>query len=312
MDFNEQTLSRVQAGIREAGHDWKAGHNSLFGTTSDDAKLLAGSIHPDGKAELDRREVKAQMNLPQHNSQAPTAIDWRNHEGHNFLDAPPDQGKCRSCVAFGTAAAVSARARITKQLPLDNPEAHRFSPLSPAQMFYCIAERTGFNCKKGWMIDDALKVMQFQGVVPESCFPYTSGDQPCKESADCRSKITKVKSFHSASTIAGMKEQLLSGGPIITSMSLYDDFQTYVSGVYVPTRGAKRLGGHCVAVVGFDDHKAYRANGRPQVGAWLCKNSWSEQWGEKGYFWIGYGHCGIDSEMWYTEGFAEIYLAPTT
>ena len=51
------------------------------------------------------------------------------------------------------------------------------------------------------------------------------------------------------------------------------------------TNSKKYVGGHIVAVVGYDDAEQY----------WICKNSWGSEWGENGYFKIKYGECKIDS-----------------
>lgn len=49
---------------------------------------------------------------------------------------------------------------------------------------------------------------------------------------------------------------------------------------------------HAVAVIGWDDTYAkenFKEECRPSAdGAWLAKNSWSENWGDSGYFWISY------------------------
>jgi C1A family cysteine protease len=93
-----------------------------------------------------------------------------------------------------------------------------------------------------------------------------------------------------------MKTWLATKGPLITCFNVYADFFAYSSGVYKYQSGAFQ-GGHCVCVIGYSE----------SLSAWLCKNSWSAYWGMGGYFWIGYGQCGIDAQMWGIDSFNKLY-----
>ncbi|MDD5709458.1 MAG: C1 family peptidase [Candidatus Marinimicrobia bacterium] len=76
----------------------------------------------------------------------------------------------------------------------------------------------------------------------------------------------------------------LASSPVYASMYIYPDFQDYASGIYENTYGTC-IGSHGVIIVGYNDSEGY----------WICKNSWGEDWGIDGYFYIAYGECGIDS-----------------
>jgi len=207
-----------------------------------------------------------------------------------------DQGNCGSCVAFGTTATMESRARIIQQIPVNANSGGILPDLSPAHLFYCGNTAPTDPCKAGWQPGAALTFATNPGVVPLSCYAYTSGNQTCSPCTNWQQLVTTINGSHEVTSIPEMKAWLASRGPLITCLSVYEDFYAYTSGVYAPTSNVSE-GGHCVSCVGYDDTK----------GAWVCKNSWGTRWGEGGFFWIKYGECGIDATMWAIDTFSAIY-----
>lgn len=76
------------------------------------------------------------------------------------------------------------------------------------------------------------------------------------------------------------------------SMTVYEDFEAYTSGVYQHLTG-KSLGGHSIKMLGWGVDES---TGTPY---WLCMNSWNDSWGENGLFRIlrGTDECGIESDV---------------
>jgi C1A family cysteine protease len=92
-----------------------------------------------------------------------------------------------------------------------------------------------------------------------------------------------------------MKQALAEGGPIVATLTLYEDFRNYSGGIYQHAYGGF-AGSHAVTLVGYDDNEGY----------WIAKNSWGTEWGEDkdgnatggGWFRIYYGHAGIDDHAY--------------
>lgn len=94
-----------------------------------------------------------------------------------------------------------------------------------------------------------------------------------------------------------MKTAIMTHGVLGTCMCYNSNFINYNLGYthYQPP-SSDLDPNHAIAIVGWDDQKQTQFE-RP--GAWLCKNSWGENWGNSGYFWISYfdKHCGVHAEM---------------
>jgi cathepsin B len=96
-----------------------------------------------------------------------------------------------------------------------------------------------------------------------------------------------AKDSYSVKGEANMQKELMEKGTLSVSMTVYEDFEAYTSGVYQHVTG-KNLGGHAIKMVGWGVD-----NG---VKYWTCVNSWNDSWGENGQFRIkrGNNECGIE------------------
>jgi C1A family cysteine protease len=90
------------------------------------------------------------------------------------------------------------------------------------------------------------------GTVDEACFPYTDHDQPCKLCKDSKRRLTKIKSFSNLPSQSSIKHWLVRKGAVTVALDVYKDFLAYRSGIYRHVTGS-RLGGHCVALIGYND-----------------------------------------------------------
>ncbi|RLF32199.1 MAG: hypothetical protein DRN08_06935, partial [Thermoplasmata archaeon] len=219
----------------------------------------------------------------------PTYFDWRNKDGYNWMTNIKRQG-CNDCWAFATCAALEAKVRINlsrPNWPVDLSEQHVDS------------------CCKGdcnpWTLSATLNCLKNNGTPYESCFSYQPGiTPPCSDRcSNYNTTLTKVSDFSQVnSNVTDIKAALEQYGPLPTRMVVYQDFQAYNGGVYEYVWG-NNLGGHFVVIVGWNDTE----------GCWICKNSWNTTWGEdtygltgeRGWFRIKYGECGIEDWTYYIE-----------
>lgn len=271
----EPDFFRINAAIQRAGAQWDSGPTALseyYDASGPATERFGLSFDPE-RAKQDVLETRnAESALFKVVAPPPAHLDWRNASGKNYVTPIRDQSHCGSCVAFATCASVESRMLIGTGRPdgaIDLSEAH---------LFYCGAPN---SCGVGWFYTKALAFAKKPGIGLEVDFPYVAGDQPCR---NIRPVVTVPRYQTAASQIA--RKQALQKGPVIGGFRVYQDFYTYRSGIYTHVTG-DFLGWHAVCVIGYDDiHQC-----------WIAKNSWGTGWGEQGFFRIGFGECGIDSEV---------------
>jgi hypothetical protein len=268
----ELNLQDVQRALRAAGATWTAGDTSVSGLSKDARTMMMGVP----LSELDEEEVVIKEELaPAQAQRVPAALDWRDRDGKNFVSPIQDQGRCGSCVAFAAVGTFETQLNIAAQ--------DTSSPwqLSQQYLFAC----GGGGCGFGWMVPAAAKFVVNKGVPDNACMPYTSGSHGdnarCQTAcADAPTRAIKAQSYTVPSAggvnVAAVKRALMNG-PLMASMTVYDDLMFYTGGVYKHVTG-NRAGGHAVSIVGWSDADE----------AWVVRNSWGAGWGEQGYFRIAW------------------------
>ncbi|KAA6380011.1 MAG: putative cathepsin B4 cysteine protease, partial [Streblomastix strix] len=126
----------------------------------------------------------------------------------------------------------------------------------------------------------------------------TKGKVPqCPETCDNKSDIirTKVHDWHYVKADQ-IQEEIYKHGPVTVGFVVYQDFMYYAGGVYIHQKGWIE-GFHAVIFIGWGVEN--------DVPYWLAQNSWTDQWGELGYFKILRGKVQCECESNITVGYPD-------
>jgi C1A family cysteine protease len=274
--ISSEDVAAIRNVIREKGFDWQPAENPVSRMPEDQQKKMLGYHEDPTELQFLAKLIGAANDFHGRISTGimatPPSIDWRSHNGSNWMTAVRDQSSCGSCVSFGTLAAIEARVKIECKSASLQPD------YSEAHLFFC---GCGSCCDTGWNFAPSLDFCQNTGIAREASWPYQPQYEPCPSGIPVIGKIT---SWKRALSQEERFSSLNTYGPMVAGMAVYSDFYAYQSGVYRRTSEDKR-GYHAVCVLGYNKAGSY----------WICKNSWGTSWGESGYFRIGFGECEMDT-----------------
>jgi C1A family cysteine protease len=203
----------------------------------------------------------------------PSAYDWRNVSGNNYITPIRDQGSCGSCWAFATTAGIESKALITFNRPGTNLN------LSEQIILSC----SGAGSCDGGSVGAASNFLKNTGTNLEGCYPYTAQNGNCGSAcSNWQNSTHEIDSWSyvssgSSPAASALKNAIYTNGPIVDVYDVYTDFFSYRSGVYTYVSGEYE-GGHAILIVGWNDAES----------AFIVKNSWGPNWGESGFFRIAY------------------------
>lgn len=153
----------------------------------------------------------------------------------------------------------------------------------------------------------------WKGPVPEEEDPY--GDGATNEEAEAVYHLEDAMVLQSKDYNA-IKKAVLKYGGVQTSIFTYLTSSYSSSYYYNADKAAYYFDGvgksnHDVVIVGWDDNfpKGYFTTEPPGDGAFICKNSWGENFGEDGYFYVSYydSNIGVYNVVYSKIGDADNY-----
>ena len=207
-----------------------------------------------------------------------------------LFPAAYDQGQLGSCV-------LNAIAGVT-EYDLKKESLPDFMP-SRLFMYYNtrVIEKT-VKSDSGCAIRDAVKSINSLGVCDEELWPYKICKFKTKPSNSCYTSALNdraVKYQAVTQSLYDMKSTLAGGYPFVIGISVYESFESdevaKTGIVPMPGQDEGMMGGHGLAVAGYDDSKQ----------AFIVRNSWGVNWGLSGYCYIPYAYLtnpNLSSDFW--------------
>lgn len=310
--------------VNRARTTWKAARPIKFeNATVAHVKRMLGTIMPGDKRYMEPSKEKVLFKFG--SDDIPESFDVRTAwpECAAVTGRVRDQSDCGSCWAFGSTEAFNDRHCIatgdatTVLSPEDTNSCcsglvcsfslgcNGGQPAGAWNWFTKVGVSTGLDyedvgkgtsCKPYSMQSCAHHVDPPEGMV--SCEDLDAYSTPectstCSESGYGtpydKDKLKAVDSY-SIKGVENMQKEIMEHGTISVALSVYEDFESYSSGIYQHVTG-KYLGGHAIKMIGWGVE-----NGTPY---WICTNSWNDSWGEDGTFRIlrGSNECGIEGSV---------------
>ncbi|KAM8794353.1 cathepsin K-like [Eudromia elegans] len=268
---NLRYVERHNAEHARGRHSFELAMNHLGDMTSEEVlRTMTGLRVPRG-----RRQHNDTLYVDAGPERAPAAVDWRKK---GYVTPVKNQGQCGSCWAFSSVGALEGQLKR---------RTGRLLALSPQNLVDCVSANDG--CGGGYMTNAFEYVRQNRGIDSEDAYPYVGQDESCQyrpsgKAAKCRGYREIPEGDERA-----LKRAVARVGPVSVGIDAsLPSFQFYSRGVYYDESCNGQNINHAVLAVGYGAQKGTKH--------WIIKNSWGEEWGNKGYVLLARNRdnaCGV-------------------
>ncbi|MFH1868129.1 MAG: C1 family peptidase [Candidatus Omnitrophota bacterium] len=190
-----------------------------------------------------------------------------------------DQGQEGTCVGFAAASGMKEYQELL--------DYSKLVMLSPRFVYSECKKIDNMPEEEGTTIRAAMKVLEVKGICQEKFWPYI----PLQKTRARKGAVSDAKKFRilTYARILDLNElrlTLANKGPCVIGVEVFEGMMRTKAGlVPMPKKNEAALGGHAICPVGYDDKK----------GLIKFKNSWSVEWGKRGYGFLPYAY--IESYM---------------
>jgi C1A family cysteine protease len=223
----------------------------------------------------------------------PASVDLRP-----YCSPIEDQGQLGSCTANAIAGVIEYLDRRANK------------NLDVSRLFIYYQERLlegSISTDAGAYLRDGIKACYTYGAPLESLWPYNISrfavQPPPTVYADALKR--KVTGYAKCTDFTAVKTAISQNHPVVIGFDVYASFESgtwwYPTGSglmpYPTVNREQLLGGHAVALVGYNDN----LSGPAGKGYFIARNSWGTSWGKSGYFYMPYSvikNTNMSSDFW--------------
>ncbi len=172
---------------------------------------------------------------------------------------------------------------------------------------------SGINSGGNWKIATE-SLARWSGLAEDSDYPFYPNKMSAMGNYDESSRYDTgsniiIKSSEVLLGTADTKQWIIDHGSV--TATYYSDNSYLNSDTYAYYYNGSNGGNHQIVIVGWDDSysvRKFNSSCKPsKKGAWLCKNSWGDDWGLDGYFWLSYADTSLDNFVGFTSQEADAF-----
>lgn len=228
----------------------------------------------------------------------------------DYCDVTPLMGRQRDQLNQGSCGPTSLSQVLTYQqrqqaLPEDEASVH-FIYWYTRFLMGTVNEDSGVDNRT------LLKAVANYGFCPEQMDPYSDSLSAMKkrptqvmDAAAAPNKITAYAAV--VQSLSQMKGVLAGNEPFLFGFDVFDQLLSDEAGetgiVKTPSQTESSIGGHDICFVGYSDKDLLgnKPGNKWPAGHFKFRNSWGEEWGDKGFGYFPYGYAtnkNLASDFW--------------